>query len=152
MDTLSASERSERMALIRAKDTKVELAVRRLIHRMGFRYRLYDQHIPGKPDIVFKGRRKLIFVHGCFWHGHSGCKKARIPKSRRRYWTAKINGNKRRDAKILRKLKNLNWDVMIVWECELARRETLPARLKRFLEKPCLCKKTRFDAVSELGG
>jgi|SRR5271156_3514526 DNA mismatch endonuclease (patch repair protein) len=92
MDTLSRTERSERMALIRGRDTKPELAVRRLLHRSGFRYRLHRATLPGKPDLVFPSRHKVIFVHGCFWHRHPGCALARLPKSRLEFWLPKLKG------------------------------------------------------------
>ena len=99
MDTLSKAQRSERMSRVRGKDTKPELLVRRLVHGMGYRYRLHRRDLPGTPDLVFPGRRKVIFVHGCFWHRHPdpACKLARLPKSRTDFWLPKLEGNRARD-------------------------------------------------------
>src|SRR5260370_1899184 len=102
MDTLSRAERSERMARVRFKDTKLEIAVRRLIHSLGYRYRLYRGDLPGHPDLVFARRKKIIFVHGCFWHHHPRC--GRVPKSRLRFWLPKLEVNRKRDLLIQRKL------------------------------------------------
>lgn len=133
MDILSPKERSHRMSLIRAKDTKVELVVRRLVSRLGYRYRLYYAKLPGKPDLVFVRRRKVIFVHGCFWHGHKGCPKARLPKSRRNYWVPKIARNLRHGKENVAALQRQGWSALIVWECEL-RKPGLDARIKKFLD------------------
>jgi DNA mismatch endonuclease (patch repair protein) len=102
MDTLSPQEHSERMARVRAKDTGPELVVRRIVHGLGFRYRLHADGLPGKPDLVFPRLRRLIFVHGCFWHRHSACALSRLPKSRLEFWGPKLEGNQRRDSQGLR--------------------------------------------------
>jgi DNA mismatch endonuclease (patch repair protein) len=107
MDTLSRKERSQRMSLIRNRDTKPELLVRRLVHGSGYRYRLHRTDLPGKPDLVFPGRKKVIFVHGCFWHRHPKCSLARLPKSRLSFWLPKLTENRRRDLKNLRSLRRL---------------------------------------------
>ena len=107
MDTLSRKERSQRMSLIRNRDTKPELLVRRLIHGCGFRYRLHRADLPGKPDLVFPSRKKVIFVHGCFWHRHPACGLARLPKSRLSFWVPKLKGNRRRDLKNIRTLERV---------------------------------------------
>ncbi|WP_422732627.1 very short patch repair endonuclease [Microbulbifer magnicolonia] len=133
-DILSRKERSHRMSLIKGKNTKPELEVRRLIHRMGYRYRLHRGDLPGRPDIVFGRKRKVIFVNGCFWHGHRGCKKARFPKSRCAYWRSKIEGNKSRDAINKRKLKALGWDYLVIWECELKYLDLVQKRIVAFLK------------------
>src|SRR3989442_5328713 len=99
MDTLTRSERSKRMALIRSKNTKPELLVRKIAHSCGYRFRLHASQLPGKPDLVFHKQKKVIFVHGCFWHRHPGCALARLPKSKLRYWIPKLNKNRRRDLK-----------------------------------------------------
>lgn len=137
MDTLSATERSARMARVRSRDTKPEMVVRRLLHRMGYRYRLHRSDLPGRPDIVFGKRRKVIFIHGCFWHRHGdpGCRLARLPKSRLEFWEAKLNGNAERDAQRQRTLMQLGWDILVVWECELRQSEQLENKLKEFLEE-----------------
>lgn len=137
MDTLSPSERSERMGRIRGKDTKPEMAVRRLLHSLGYRYRLHRRELPGAPDLVFPSRRKLIFVHGCFWHRHPdpACKLARLPKSKLGFWKPKLLSNQLRDQKNLRALGDLGWEVLVVWECELSNKEQLENKMVRFLER-----------------
>lgn|SRR5579875_3229334 len=134
MDTLTKAERSERMALIRSKDTKPELAIRSLIHRMGYRYRLHAKQLPGRPDLVFAGRSKIIFVHGCFWHLHQNCFNNRPPKSKQEYWKPKLDRNAKRDLEVRRKLQRLGWKVLVVWECELGNIERLAKRIKAFLD------------------
>lgn len=132
MDTLSVSERSARMALVRGKDTGPELAVRRLVHRMGYRYRLHRRQLPGAPDLVFVGRRKVIFVHGCFWHRHAGC--GRTPKSRPEFWVPKLTANRRRDLRNQHALRRLGWQFLVIWECQLRRLALVERRVRRFLE------------------
>ena len=112
--------RSAQMSLVRARDTKPEMRVRRALHAAGFRYRLHAKDLPGKPDIVFRGARVAVFVHGCFWHQHPDpdCKLARMPKSRLEFWRPKLEGNRLRDKKIRRELRSLGWRVMEVWECK----------------------------------
>lgn len=125
------------MGRVRSKNTGPELAVRRLAHGMGYRYRLHDARLPGKPDLVFSGRRKVIFVHGCFWHGHTGCRYARLPKTRVDYWREKFACNKNRDAVVRRKLRALGWRSLVVWQCELKRPERLAEKLRDFLDADC---------------
>ena len=132
-DTMTKRERSERMALVRSRNTEPEKIVRQLVDRMGFRYRLHDDELPGRPDFVFSRRHKAIFVHGCFWHRHGGCKLARIPKSRVRFWTEKLEGNRKRDARNLARIRRLGWSSLVVWECQLTKPELLSRRIKRFL-------------------
>jgi len=120
------------MAAIRSKDTKPELIVRRLVHAMGYRYRLHQSDLPGKPDLVFSGRRKIIFVHGCFWHLH-GCVFSHVPKSNSAYWTPKLERNRARDVEHLRNLRARGWKCLVLWECELAKSERLHRRLGKFL-------------------
>lgn len=136
MDSLTKHERSERMSRIKATDTKPELVVRRLTHAMGFRYRLHDSRLPGRPDLVFARRKKVIFVHGCFWHRHGSkdCKLARLPKSRLDFWLPKLEANQARDKRVSRELDALGWKVMVVWECELKDRVALAGRIEEFLE------------------
>lgn len=119
-DTLTAIERAKRMARIRSKDTKPEISVRRLVHGMGYRYRLHAKDLPGRPDLVFRPRRKVIFVHGCFWHRHDRCARNRLPRSpeRREYWSSKLNGNVRRDHRNAAALERMGWDVLVIWECQ----------------------------------
>ena len=125
--------RSETMARVRSRDTKPELLVRRLLTKLGYRYRLHRADLPGKPDVAFIGRRKAIFVNGCFWHGHDCKKGSRRPKSNQDYWLTKISKNQKRDAVNQAALLNLGWDVLILWECELRNQDQLAQRLKNFL-------------------
>lgn len=134
MDTLSSHERSERMGRIRSKHTKPELAVRRLVHSLGKRYRLHGIDLPGCPDLVFSSYGKVILVHGCYWHRHKGCPHTRLPKSRLDFWRPKLEANAVRDAKNVRKLRALGWGVMVIWECQVAKREKIATRIKRFLQ------------------
>lgn len=135
VDTLTTEERSKRMSLIRNKDTKPEMVVRRLIHGMGYRYRLHNARLPGKPDLVFPSRRKVIFVHGCFWHRHEGCHLARLPKSNLDFWLPKLEENRRRDEKHIRELLESGWDCMTIWECELRNIDLLANRIRAFLQQ-----------------
>ena len=122
------------MRAVGSKDTKVEMTVRRLLFSMGYRYRLHKKDLPGKPDIVFQGRRKVIFVHGCFWHGHQCARGNRLPKSNSDYWRKKIAGNISRDNKNLALLREAGWDVLFVWECETKDTDDLKAQLRAFVE------------------
>lgn len=135
MDTLDGQQRSARMSLVRAKNTKPELLVRRLVHGLGYRYRLHRRTLPGTPDLVFPGRDKVIFVHGCFWHRHRGCELARMPKSRLEFWVPKLEGNAQRDARDVRALRRLGWSVMTIWECQLRDMTRLENRIRRFLDE-----------------
>jgi len=134
MDTLNPVERSARMALVRGKDTKPELLVRRLVHGMGYRYRLHRRNLPGTPDLVFPSRGKIIFIHGCFWHRHMGCALARLPKSRGEFWLSKLTANAERDARNERELRRRGWGVLTIWECELGDISKLANRIRRFLD------------------
>lgn len=133
MDTLSRSERSRVMSRVRSTNTTPELVVRRLLFSMGYRYRLHVRTLPGRPDIVFFARRKLIFVHGCFWHQHAGCAAARIPKSNLPFWLEKFRTNRLRDDENQLALTAADWQVLTVWECELRDLAALRERLLRFL-------------------
>jgi len=132
---LTDPARSAQMRLIRSKDTKPELIVRRALFALGYRYRLHYANLPGKPDLAFPGRRKAIFIHGCFWHRHPGCKKTRMPKSRLEYWEPKFAANVARDAKNQADLRAMGWQFMVVWECELHDTEHLIRHLEQFLKK-----------------
>jgi len=132
MDTLSRSERSKRMASIRSRDTKPELIVRRLIHGMGYRFRLHVRDLPGSPDLVFRSRAKAIFVHGCFWHMHKNCCKP--PKSHLRYWKPKLECNVQRDKAVRRKLQRRGWRSLIIWQCEIKSVDKLKRRIRHFLD------------------
>lgn len=135
MDTLSRRERSERMSRVRNKNTKPELAVRRLVHSLGYRYRLHRGKLPGRPDLVFPSRRAVIFVHGCFFHRHPdpNCRLARLPKSRLDFWLPKLEGNKARDERNLKTLAAEGWRTLVVWECELSDRMQVIRRVLDFL-------------------
>jgi DNA mismatch endonuclease, patch repair protein len=134
-DKISRARRSQNMAAIRSKDMKPEIIVRRLVYSLGYRYRLHRKDLPGKPDLVFAPRRKVVFVHGCFWHLHpkSDCLDARRPKSNTGYWGPKLDRNVERDAHHVSALKSLGWKVMVVWECETKDTGRLSRRLQRFL-------------------
>lgn len=135
MDTLSKEARSERMSHVRCKDTGPELAVRRLVHSLGFRYTLHRGDLPGKPDLVFPAKRKVLFVHGCFWHRHGPlCRLTRLPKSRLDFWSAKLEANRRRDQRNGRALRSAGWRVLCVWECQLADKDRLTRKIVHFLE------------------
>lgn len=133
MDRLSRERRSENMRRIRCKDTSPEMTVRRLVHGMGYRYRLHVQTLPGRPDLVFPRLRRIIQVHGCFWHQHKGCPQAHIPKSRVGYWRPKLTKNKRRDRKHEAKLRLTGWDVLTIWECEMKEPIPVAKRISTFL-------------------
>lgn len=121
------------MQAVKSKDTKPELTVRRLLYGMGYRYRLHRKGLPGRPDIVFVGRKKAIFVHGCFWHGHD-CPKGRLPKSRLDYWKPKLEQNINRDRTMVEHLETLGWHSLVIWQCELGDLDLLATRLRAFLE------------------
>ena len=135
MDILTPLERSERMRRVRSRDTRPELTVRALVHSLGFRYRLHCSKYPGTPDLVLSSRRRAIFVHGCFWHRHRGCRKASTPSTNRGFWKAKFQANVLRDKRKIRELRKLGWKALIVWECETRNPEKLKERLRRKLEK-----------------
>jgi DNA mismatch endonuclease (patch repair protein) len=118
-DFLSPSERSERMSRIRGKDTRPELALRKVLHRLGLRYRLHGAGLPGKPDLVFPRYKVVVFVHGCFWHRHQGCSIATTPKSNTPFWMEKFEKNVARDARVTTQLREQGWRVLVAWECEL---------------------------------
>ena len=128
-DVFTAEKRSAVMARVKARDTGPELVVRRLLWRLGARYRLDRRDLPGRPDIVMPGRKLAVFVHGCFWHGHDCVRGARVPKANRDYWTAKIGRNRARDIETRAKLEALGWRVEAVWECDLKDAEALEQRL-----------------------
>src|SRR5271168_2549292 len=136
MDTLTRTERSKRMALIRGKNTKPELLVRKIARSCGYSLRLHVSSLPGKPDLVFPRLRKVIFVHGCYWHRHPGCSLARLPKSKLRFWVPKLSENRRRDLRNIAKLRRQSWSVSVIWECHLKNNIALAQRIARFLEKP----------------
>jgi DNA mismatch endonuclease (patch repair protein) len=132
-DKISKARRSANMRNIRAKNTAPELTVRRLVHGLGFRYRLHSAKLPGKPDIVLSRSKKIVEVRGCFWHQHKGCVDSHLPKSRRDYWVPKLAKNIQRDKANERKLRKSGWDVLTIWECELRDTERLRTRIIAFL-------------------
>lgn len=133
-DIFTAEKRSEIMARIGSKDTKPELLVRSLLHRLGYRFRLHRRSLPGTPDIVLPKYSAVIFVHGCFWHQHPGCKKATLPKQNATFWKNKLEGNRRRDQLVRQQLRDKGWDVLIIWECETRNIGEVRQKLERFLE------------------
>jgi DNA mismatch endonuclease (patch repair protein) len=147
-DKLSREARSRNMARIRGKDTSPEIKVRRLLYAIGYRYRLHVRRLPGSPDIAFPPRKRVIFLHGCFWHHHSGCRHANTPKSRTEYWEQKFTRNIERDAKNLRALIEDGWAVLVVWECETRSTEALTERLRDFLG-PTSVKRLSESATAE---
>jgi DNA mismatch endonuclease, patch repair protein len=125
--------RSALMTRVRGKNTRPELIVRRIAHSLGFRFRLHRKNLPGSPDLVFPRHRNGIFVHGCFWHHHSGCPKASIPKTGVEFWKSKFSANIRRDARSIAALREMRWKVCVLWECETSDRPTIERKLKSFL-------------------
>lgn len=121
------------MARVRGQDTKPELVVRRLLHSMGYRFRLHRRDLPGSPDIVLPGYRKVVFVHGCFWHGHEECHRAARPTSNAEFWNRKLDGNKRRDIETHQQLSSLGWQILVVWQCQAKNTDVLRERLQTFL-------------------
>ncbi len=148
MDILTPEQRSALMSRIRGVDTKPELVVRRALHAQGYRYRLHGRKLPGRPDLVFRKRRVVVFVHGCFWHWHEGCPKSRLPKSRADYWRAKFESNVERDQRNERVLADDGWRVFVAWECEIEKDETLVERLMEFLGPPRVAPAVGVKAAS----
>ena len=134
MDTLTPAQRSERMGRVRGKDTALELKVRRLAHGLGYRYRKHRRDLSGCPDMAFVGRRKAVFVHGCFWHRHDCPMGRRLPKSRLDFWVPKLEKNRERDARNLKELQDTGWSTLVIWECETRDISVLAGRLKGFLD------------------
>lgn len=134
MDHLTPAQRSENMAAISGRDTRPEMIVRRLAHSLGYRYRLHRRDLPGTPDLVFPGRRAVIFVHGCFWHQHNSpnCR-ARLPKSNSGYWTPKLRRNVERDRMSLKALAKAGWRTLVIWECETRDLDILGHKITTFL-------------------
>jgi len=131
-DFLTVAERSHRMSLVKNADTKPEITVRRLVHGMGYRYKLHDKKLPGKPDLVFKSRYKVIFVNGCFWHLHD-CGAYNLPKSRLNFWRPKLQRNVQRDQEVRAQLESVGWKHMTIWECELRDLDAVAKRVREFL-------------------
>lgn len=137
-DTLTPEQRHDRMASVKGKNTKPEMIVRRYLHSLGFRYGLHNKSLPGSPDMVLRKYKTVIFIHGCFWHGHEGCPLFRIPKSNVEFWKNKIRLNQIRDIKVQNCLKQKGWNVITIWECDLkvkSKREETLQNLRNFLER-----------------
>src|SRR5262249_52585855 len=128
--------RSANMARIRSANTKPEMIVRRMAHGLGFRFRLHGRDLPGKPDLIFPGRRKIVFVHGCYWHGHGCAVGGTGAKSNRAYWGPKITRNRERDSTVISALRRKGWRVLVIWECKTKDMQSLAKRLQHFLDKP----------------
>ena len=134
MDSITAARRSANMSRIKSKDTKPEMLIRRMLHRLGYRYSLHRRDLPGAPDLVFPSRRKVVLIHGCFWHQHKRCIDGRLPKSREEYWLPKLLRNVERDRQNVSKLRRCGWKVMKVWECEvMGDSERAMRKISRFL-------------------
>jgi DNA mismatch endonuclease (patch repair protein) len=133
MDVFTKEKRSQIMAKVKGKDTKPEKIVRSLLHQMGYRFRLHRKDLPGNPDIVLPKHKKVISVHGCFWHGHKNCRRSKRPSSSRDFWNTKLDKNIERDKHNIAKLKEQGWNPFIVWECETKDQERLRKKLKKFL-------------------
>jgi DNA mismatch endonuclease, patch repair protein len=138
MDIYPEKKRSEVMSKISGRDTKPEIYIRKFLFSKGFRYRIDDKRYPGRPDIVLPKFKTVIFIHGCFWHSHTGCKASKLPETRKEFWEKKINDNKLRDQRNIEALKNQGWDVIVIWQCEI---KNIAGRIKRF--------ESLFDEISE---
>jgi DNA mismatch endonuclease, patch repair protein len=136
MDFLTKKKRSALMSHVRGKNTKPELAVRRIVRRLGYTFRMYDQSLPARPDLVFPSMQKVIFIHGCFWHRHYRCQKATMPKTRVAFWRNKFKQNKLRDRSKLKQLRGQGWKALTVWECETRFPEKIRDRIQQYLETP----------------
>lgn len=138
VDVFSPGKRSAIMSRIAGRNTAPEILVRRLLHSLGFRFRLYREDLPGKPDIVLPRHRKIVLIHGCFWHSHPGCHRAALPTTNVNFWQKKIAGNQARDRQTRRELSKLGWRVLVLWQCQLKNEAVLRRRLLRFLRVPSL--------------
>lgn len=135
MDVFSREKRSQIMSRVSGRNTKPEIAVRSSLHRMGYRFRLHRKDLPGKPDITLPKYKKVIFVHGCFWHGHADCSRSKRPSTNEEFWREKLDKNIERDKSTVNALKELGWDVLTVWTCEVNDTNKLKAKLLSFLER-----------------
>lgn len=133
VDKFSPAERSRIMSLVKGRDTSPEKLVRSILHKMGYRFRLHVKNLPGNPDIVLPKHRKIIFVHGCFWHGHKGCNRSKRPTTNVEFWDKKLSGNIQRDTKFRRKLKLMGWKVLVIWQCQTKNINKLQVKLENFL-------------------
>lgn len=135
VDVFTAAKRSEVMSRIKGKNTAPEMKVRSFLHARGLRYRLHDTRLPGSPDLTFPSRRVAVFVHGCFWHGHEGCRKAKLPATRTEFWCEKINGNIQRDRRQVQVLEKAGWTVLTIWQCDISD-DVLGCLYKRIFTSP----------------
>ncbi|MBD3165263.1 DNA mismatch endonuclease Vsr [bacterium] len=135
MDNLTPGQRAKNMRRVKSKDTSPEMAVRRRLFALGYRYRVHYSGVPGKPDVVFPTRRLAIFIHGCFWHQHEGCKKAKRPATRRSFWNTKLDRNMARDRDVRRDLEAAGWTQHVIWECELKDVDAVVLRLVEVIKK-----------------
>lgn len=134
-DVFSKELRSRIMSRVKGRDTKPEILVRSIVHRMGFRFRLHRRNLPGNPDLVLPRHRKVIFVHGCFWHGHKRCARSKRPATNHDFWTKKLDGNIGRDKRFQKVLVQMGWKVLVIWECETRKLGTLKRKLENFLHE-----------------
>ena len=132
-DIFTPEKRSNIMSKIKGKNTKPEMTVRSTLHRMGYRFRIHDKKLPGSPDIVLSRHKKIIFVHGCFWHGHAGCKRAAMPESNFEFWNKKISRNIERDNSTERELRSFGWQVLIIWQCQTKDPDALRMILRQYM-------------------
>jgi DNA mismatch endonuclease (patch repair protein) len=134
-DIYSKNKRSEIMSKISGKNTKPEILIRKIAHSLGYRFRLHKKDLPGKPDIVFSKYNKVIFVNGCFWHGHNNCLRSKLPTSNKKFWKDKIGGNKRKDKSDHIKLKKMGWDYLVIWQCQIKKSDCtkLEQKIESFL-------------------
>ena len=146
VDTRTPEQRSRIMKSVKSKNTRPEMTVRQTLFRMGYRYRLHYKSLPGRPDVVFPGRRKAILVHGCFWH-HHGCKIGKLPRSHLDYWLPKLEQNVRRDRANIEQLESLGWRVLVIWQCQTVDADALGAQLTTFLDE----QKIRIDTNQTKG-
>jgi DNA mismatch endonuclease, patch repair protein len=133
VDVFSQVKRSWIMGRVKGRDTKPEMMVRSLVHRMGFRFRVHRRDLPGNPDVVLPRHRKVIFIHGCFWHGHPGCPRSKRPTTNQTFWDKKLNGNLERDKRFQEELRHTGWRVLVIWQCETKISDFLMIKLERFL-------------------
>lgn len=136
-DVFTPSQRSRIMSRVRQRDTTPEVKVRRLLHRLGYRFRLHRKDLPGKPDIVLPKHKAVVFVHGCFWHGHTGCRRAARPTSNAAFWNSKLDKNLARDARVEAELSNLGWRVLTIWQCQVRDVAKLQHSIECFLNGEC---------------
>jgi DNA mismatch endonuclease (patch repair protein) len=151
VDRVDPTTRSFNMSRVRSKNTRPEMLVRKAVHRLGFRFRLHQRELPGTPDLVFPKHRKILFVHGCFWHRHPGCAHSTMPQTRPQFWRTKFEANQRRDRIAQSALRALGWTVDVIWECEVKNPESLRIRLRRFLIETDRPKKASSTVLSARG-